>query len=208
MDKRRMTGDELRVQYAPTVRLGDIMGKIEQDLIQIKQVVCRYLINDKVLTDQNETDLTQLQIHEIQSLEIWSGSLNDLVPAIIQSWKEALPKLLDQVDVLSDRIRFDGIHNQLPCIQSLIESCLYLVESLVALRQALGDAVTAQYMDWHSAETKMQQLVTEAITALESKNANLLADILEFDFGHNLGQWMTFLDFAETQIAIQVDYAE
>lgn len=208
MDKRRMSGEDLRARYAPSVSIGDVMGDIEQDLRQSQQVVCRYLINDKILTDQNETDLTQLAINEIQSLEVWSGSLTHLVPAIIQSWKEAIPKLLIQVDELSERIRFDGIHNQLPSIQSLIESCLYLVDSLVALRQALGDAVTAQYMDWHAAETKMQQLVNEAVTALENKNANLLADVLEFDFGHNLGQWMTFLDFAETQIANQVDHSE
>jgi hypothetical protein len=205
MDKIRISGVDLRDFYQPAQKLSQVFQEIENELAAKNQIICRLIVNAHVLNEAEESfesEFGNMPLEMVESFEYWTDHAKQLAPNIIRSWKKLLPELIANCDDLAARIRFDGAHEQMPRVERLVENCQYLVESLVLLRQSLGDTALAQYTDWAVAQEQMEHLLHEALVAIEKKDFQLLADVLEFDFAHNLGQWIKFLDFAEKQLSI------
>lgn len=197
MDKYKITGDILREFYNAPKTLKEVFGDIEKDVQAEKQVVCRFIVNNYEFDEKAEKKFELMDLTEVETLEFWTDEIANLLPNIIQAWKLALPELMSHCDEIASEIRFNGFKGHYLAINRLIENCEFLVLSLISLKQTLGEEVIAQFMDWQETQDQMQHLVTEAYGAIEKKDFVLLADVLEFDLGHNLGQWLNFLNFAE-----------
>lgn len=203
MDKYKISGHDLRGFYDTEEELVTVFRDIEKDLNQENKVVCRFIVNEMELDEGDEVQAGFLKLKDIQTLEFWTDSLNNLVPDILDSWKEALPELIKACDELGNSLRFENYKSSAKTVRSLIENCEYLVHSLISLQQYFGEEAVNQFVPWIQNQEDMQRLVIECTQALEKKDYVLLADVLEFDMAHNLGQWMQFIDFAKTLVESQ-----
>lgn len=200
MDKYRITGPTLRDFYPETKILSEIFADIEKDVQSEKKVVCRFIVNDYELDEEAEKKFAEMSLSEIQTIEFWTDQVTHLIPDIVKNWKVALPELMTRCDEVATEIRYKGMDGHYLSIHRMVENCEFLVLSLVSMRQMIGEELIAEFMDWNAAQEQMQHLVKEAYEALEKKDFVLLADVLEFDLGHNLGQWLNFLNFVEKNL--------
>jgi hypothetical protein len=226
MDKIKISGSDLRDLYQPAEKLSQVCQEIQNDLASRNQVICRIIVNAHILSEfeenvtlkgeqsvelkgeqsvELESEQSDMRLEEIETFEYWTDHKNRLAPQIIHSWKKVLPDLIKSCDDLAARIRFDGFQGEMPRVERLIENCQYLVESLILLRQTLGDTALAQYTQWTVAQAQMERLVNEAVVALERRNSQQLADVLEFELSSNMGEWIKFLEFAEKQVSVSLE---
>ncbi|MBO9666594.1 MAG: hypothetical protein J7501_07245, partial [Bdellovibrio sp.] len=198
MERFKVTGEELRNFYQTETQLSRVFTDIENDLRTSNQVVCRYIINGLEIKESDEARFGEVSLDQIETLEYMTENGNDLVGEVLRAWIEALPELQDKTESLAQRMRSQGLSGLLKPIHDLVQNCEYLIDSVISLKELMGDRFLVQSpVDWIKAENQSKQTVLEALRALENKDFVLLADVLEYDLNNVLQMWSEHLQILE-----------
>lgn len=194
--------NDLLQAFGEDSHLGQIFSAVEDLLRSRGEVVCQFRVNGLNLTEENETKLAQVPIHEIELLEVESQLPSDLIGLILREWTLQLPSMIDQSDRLSKALREKGFEGQMRALVQLIDSCQMLVDSLISFDSLYSDHALLQGSAWKSAESFMAKSIGEALIAFQKKDLVLLADVLEYDIGQALVNWSELLVQFDKDIAL------
>jgi hypothetical protein len=201
MERFKVSGQDLRDFYNQTTHLSKVFKDIEQDLRSTNQVVCRYILNGMELEERDELKFAGVTLDQVESLEYLTENARDLASLVISGWIQALPELIKNTEGLSLRVRAQGFNGLLKPIHDLVKNCEFLVESIITLKEMLGDQfLGAAPIDWAIAEQSSKKAVLEALEALTKKDFVQLAEVLEYDLSHALQLWMDTLKVLEKSI--------
>jgi len=186
------TREEISTEFAGVTSLGEVLKKIEAQLFSKGHMVCRFKVNGLILTEADESRMASTDLSEVDILQVESRSQDEIVRGVIGNWIEELPALIKKSDRLGQDIKFSGIEGQLKSFTQLIDTCQFLVESLLSLENVIG--LDEKLLEaWQHNERLTTVTVGEALKAFEKKDFVMLAEIFEYDLGHMLQIWLEFL---------------
>ena len=193
MNRTTISRTELNKEFPVETTLGEIFSRIESSLQQKGEIVCRFLVNGLTLTEEDEKKFSLFQLGEVDFIEIESETPKALLSAVLANWVDTLPGMIVKSDKLSQEIRLKGIENNMRDFVDLVDSCQFLVESLISLRSLCREFPFVSGDQWKANELTTAKAVAEALNVFERKDFVLLADIMEYDLGHCLQSWLDAL---------------
>ncbi|GIL16787.1 MAG: hypothetical protein BroJett040_05380 [Oligoflexia bacterium] len=194
MNTTVMTQNELIEKYGTEPKtLGELFKLIEMDLQSSGEVICQFRVNGMRLSQEDEVRMSSFDRDQIDVLEIQSQKPTDLLFELLDNWSLELPKLIESTDQLAGGIRFEGMEGHLKSFVEMIDSCQFLVESLVSLEGVIKTDYV-QSKEWRENALLTSRAIGDALKAFEKKDFVLIAEILEYDLGHSLQIWKELLD--------------
>lgn len=174
--------------------LAELIRSIETDFQSRGEVICQIIINDLPLHESDEARLAMTHISEIHKVEVKSAKPSQLLIDILQNWESEFPKMIEMADQLSTDLRLKGTEGgQYTAFVQLIDSCQFLIESLVSMDAILETDQFLNRQVWIESEKLMTHAVGQALQAFEAQDFTLLADVLEYDLANALQSWSDLL---------------
>jgi hypothetical protein len=205
MERFKVSGDQLRNFYQENISLEKVFTDIERDLQATNQVVCRYIVNGIELDESEEKKFSSVTLEEVETLEYLTENSRDITAIVLRSWVEALPELIENTEILSKKLRVQGLNGSLKSICDLVENCEYLIDSTLTMKKALSDLFFGVHpLNWDQTELLSKRVVREAMQALEKKDHLLLAEVLEYDLNNVLQLWLDHMK--ELEIALHGEH--
>lgn len=178
-------------QFGEKATLSNFIDHLESDLEREGQVLCRVAVDGISLGEDDEARLSSIKLSTLGQIEIDIENSSDICSRVLRGWLETIPWLQEESGKLAEKLRFEGPEGQLKNFAELIESCSFLVQSLVSIRQQLGAAIDE--VEWKRAESELRKVVNEVLMNFEKLDFVLLADLLEYDFCTALTAWHKLL---------------
>ncbi len=202
MERFSVSGDDLRNFYNEDIALEKVFADIENDLRASNQVVCQYILNGLEIQEHEEEKFSKVHLHEVITLEYLAENSHDITKLVVKGWLEALPELIQKTEKLSLRVRTQGFQGALRDIHELVKNCEFLVESVLAIKETMGDQFFAAGLvhGWSKAELESKRTVLNTLKAFETKDFVLLAEVLEYDLNNVLQMWFDHLRILEKSI--------
>ena len=188
MIKTVMTRQDIEGSYSNLTDLGQLMSALEKEFTLRGHVICQFKLNGMNLTEADERRLAAIGVMEVESLEIDSESPQALMFGILDNWILELPKLIENAEALAKAIKFEGIEGKLKSFVELLDTCQFLMESLMSLERVVSDKQFG-LDSWLSAEKVTSEAIGQALAAFEKKDFVMLAEVLEYDLPHSLQVW-------------------
>lgn len=185
--------DQLKSSFGLHDKLESVFRKIEADLMQTGEVVCRFKVNGLDLSEADEKRFETYQLTEVELIEVESESKDLLLTEVIKSWISSLPQLISQTDQLALQFKEqknDGLFKQ---FVDLVDSCQFLIDSLISLRTIVNNYPPELHKQWQESQKLTVHAISEALEAFEKKDFIILSDILEYDLGNCLQNWLETL---------------
>jgi hypothetical protein len=192
--------DELVNQFGGDMELTALISHFESEFEKKGEVVCRVRINDLPLNEAEEIKFGTTPLKLIQSFEIETENPNQLLVDVIFRWQHELPNLITLTDQVSDRVRFDGLEKSYLQFSKLIDACHWFVSSLTSIRTLLTEKNMGDLEKWNEAEKKLWRAFDDLMSAFNSKNSNLIADIIEYELATTLHAWLTLFNIIQETI--------
>lgn len=186
--------NELVHQFGADTELTDLITHFEQEYEKKGEVICRVRINDLPLNEVEEKKFGNTPIKFIQSFELETENPNRLVYDVLVKWQSELPALIASADSIAQKMRFDGLEQSYTHFSQFIDSCHFLVSSLASIRTIVGEMSLLQTEEWTAAEKMLWRCFDDLMSAFNSKNDNLISDIIEYDLAESLQAWLNLLN--------------
>jgi hypothetical protein len=158
------------------------------------------MVNGLTLTEEDEKKFGEFMLSEVDLVEVESEKPDTLLIEVIANWVESLPPMIKKSDELSNTIRLQGIENHLSAFVNLVDSCQFLVQSLMSLRTLCQNIPLVAGEKWKANEQLTARAIAEVLATFEKKDFVLLADIMEYDLGHCLQSWLEALMELKTYV--------
>lgn len=169
--------------------LGRLLNLLEESFALRGEVVCQFTVNDLILSEEDEGRFALTPIDEVKTLEIQSESPATLLFGLLHNWIEELPTLIKSTDQLAQNIRFQGMEGRLKGFIDLVDSCQFLVESLINLESILRKE-SMSLEAWSKIKLLTARAIGDALHAFEKKDFLQLSEVLEYDLSHSLQEWL------------------
>lgn len=189
----RYSQDQLHHQYPNCQTLSELFRAVEKTAEHDGRVVCQFRINGVNFTEADEKKLEPLSMAEVNLVEVLVDTPENLLNSVINNWIEELPRMVIQSDGIATALREDGFNVQYTPIVRLIDSCQFLTESLQSIRSFPSVQQVLDEKVWEASSAQMQKSIGETLTAFEKKDANWVADVIEYDLANCLQQWQDVL---------------
>ncbi|MFN7729680.1 MAG: hypothetical protein ACK5P7_11035 [Bdellovibrio sp.] len=193
MKSTMITPAELEQTYFGCDSLKDLIQRLEAEFQKRGEVVCQFVINDLALHESDEVKLGATKMSDIQKVEVRSEKPSALLIDIVHNWELELPKMVTLSDNLAQSLRLKGIEGQYTPFVQLIDSCQFLIESLVSMDSIIDTDLFMDRAIWMQNEKLMTEAVGQALGAFEKKDFAILADVLEYDIANALQAWFDLL---------------
>lgn len=193
MNTTVLTKEALLKTFGEGVTLAVVFEKLHLEWQERGEVVCQFRINGMNLTEQDEYRLASATVSEIESFEVDSQRPDDLLLGVLQNWVTELPTLIQNADYLAQDIRFDGIQDKLNSFVELVDSCQFLIDSLMTLENIVQTQQWTSALEWNENTQLTGRAIGEALKAFEAKNYTVLSEVIEYDLGHCLQVWLNLL---------------
>lgn len=202
MERFSVSGDDLRNFYNSNIPLAKVFADIENDLRASNQVVCQYILNGLEIQEHEEEKFSKVPLNEVVTLEYLAENSHDITKIVVKGWLDALPELIQKTEQLAQRVRNQGFQGALRDIHELVKNCQFLVESVLAIKETMGDQFFAAGLvhGWRKAELESKRTVLNTLKAFENKDFVQLAEVLEYDLNNVLQMWFDHLKMLEKSI--------
>jgi hypothetical protein len=186
--------NELVHQFGAEMELVELINHFEHEFEKKGEVICRVRINDLPLNEAEEKKFGNTPLKYIQTFEVETEDPNQLVMDVLKKWKSDLPSLIASSDNISQKMRFKGLEASYIHFSQFVDACHLLVSSLASIRTLVGEKSLVQIEEWADAERKLWRGFDDLVTAFNTKNENLIADIIEYDLADALQTWLNLLN--------------
>lgn len=189
MNRTKLNLETILNDYPKAESLGDLLKLVEDQFAAQGEVVCQFIVNDLSLSELDEHRIAQAPLDEVKTLVIESESPATLLFGLLHNWIEELPTLIQCTDRLAKDIRFAGIEGKLKGFIDLVDSCQFLIESLMNLESILQKE-SMNLENWRKNKVLTARAIGDALHAFEKKDFVQLSEVLEYDLGHSLQEWL------------------
>lgn len=203
----RFTGVQIVEQFPELTDLSQVFKAFEKHFEKSGQVICQFRINGLQLSEAEEAKAKQVTMNEIENVEILVDTPANLLEAVIINWIDELPNMIEKTDAVAAKFREEGFQIQYTPFVRLVDSCQFLIDSLLSIQSLRGQDKTVGSVEWRRLEAATVKAIGESLGAFEKKDANWLADVLEYDLANSLQNWYEllkkidgkFTDFEQSQ---------
>ena len=187
------TAEQIKQIGFDCTNLKDLVKVFEEQFQDQGEVICQFIINGMALQEDDEARLSQTQIEEIQKLEIKSEKPTALLFEVLKNWQSEIPRIIEQVDGLAQTLRLKGPDGHYTAFVDLIDSCQFLIESLVSMDAVIDIGLFLDRMTWALNEKEMARAMGQALDSFQKKDYAMLGDVLEYDLANSLQSWFDLL---------------
>lgn len=184
-----MSASEVKSQFPDVGTYEQLFRALEEKYSLVGEVICSFNVNGHALTEAMEGRVGTGSIDEIQTIEIQTDVVSNLIVEVMQSWLPVIPEMTERIDQLSQKIKAEGITGNLQSLVKSIDDCQLLIDSVISIGSVLGQHPIVRSEAWRNAESKTAAAVGEALQSFQKKDFVTLADVLEYDLAHSLNQW-------------------
>ena len=131
----------MRVGERRTVREARSEGRAREEVR--KGGVTVRIMTGKKISESEEIQMANWVLSKVNSLEYISEDVGSLVEDVVQTWIRAIPEFVQQVEELSQQLRFESSKSSMNSIVDMIENCESLVDSLIPIRSLMGTSIAA-----------------------------------------------------------------
>jgi hypothetical protein len=193
MNKSNYSGEEVRDKFPSAKNLKELIVLLEDEFHLKGEVVCQLWINGTSLGEEDEIKLGSTLTGEINSLQVETQKPGELLKNLLNNWLTELPVLIGSVDALAQAVKFEGMDGQYKDFVDLIESCQFLIDSLLSLQKVIQ--VSSELAPiWIKNSQDTAQAIHDCLAAFEKKDFVLLAELMEYDLGNSLQEWKDILE--------------
>lgn len=193
MITQRYSAADIQKMFPDLKQVSEVFEAFERHALQDGMVVCQFRVNGLGFSEQDEKKAKNMFAHEIEHVEILVDTPDNLLHSVIKNWVEDLPRLIGKADEVAEGLRDGGLQSQYTPLVRLIDHCQFLTDSLVSIRGFAKVADTVSTPRWEETEKAMARSVLESLEAFEKKDANWLADVIEYDLAQCLQTWLELL---------------
>lgn len=189
----RYTGIQIIDQFPGVTDLSQVFQAFEKKFEQEGQVICQFRINGLQLTEADEIKAKFVSMNEVENVEILVDTPANLLEAVIVNWIDEIPSMIAKTDEVADRFRKEGFQIQYTPFVRIVDSCQFLIDSLLSIQSLKGQSGVVGSAEWRKLEASTVKAIGESLAAFEKKDANWLADVLEYDLANALQNWHELL---------------
>lgn len=200
-----LTRAQISKKHFDCANLSDLMKAVEDDMQTRGEVVCQYVLNGMHLEESDERRLSSTPVSDIDILEIRSEKPTALLFDILQNWEIEIPRVIGKTDELATQLRIKGPEGRYTGFVNLIDSCQFLIESLVSMDSVVDVGQFLSREEWTRCEYQMGEAIGQALLAFEKKDYPLLGDVLEYDLANSLQSWFDLLKSLRTSLQEEND---
>ena len=188
MQMYNLTSKDIEGFFGAQDRMSDLFTWLEGEFASQGQLVCRFVINGKKLTEKEELDWAVRPLTEMQTVQILVQGEFDLIRDVLQLWIDALPEIEIFVEEVILDIPPQDQRELIRTISELTEQQDSFVESLMSLKAALG-RIQVNLSAWGPLEQSLHQYISQCIQSLEAKNYLQLLRTVEYDGCEVFRKW-------------------
>jgi hypothetical protein len=185
----RYTAEQIRNQFGESETRQELFQKIEKSFVAEGQVVCQFRINGVQITEQDEASASNCRLEAIEMVEILVDQPHSLLTAVVTDWLNELPKMVEKADSLSVNLRNKGFQIHFTPFVALIDHCQFFVDTLLSLTGLIDLSAMDLEKSWRERENATVKAIGESLKAFEKRDANWLADVIEYDLAQCLQEW-------------------
>lgn len=189
----RYTGQQIQDLFPQMTDLSQVFQAFENQFQSGGQVICQFRINGMQLSEAEEVKAKSIAPGEIENVEILVDTPANLLEAVIVNWIDELPAMIEKTDGVAETFRRDGFQIQYTPFVRLVDSCQFLIDSLLSIQSLRGNDKVVGSAEWRRLEAATIKAIGESLAAFEKKDANWLADVLEYDLANSLQCWYELL---------------
>ncbi|MCB0421958.1 MAG: hypothetical protein KDD61_13255 [Bdellovibrionales bacterium] len=195
MQTKKWSSDALRKDFSGCIDLGEVIKRLEADLLIEGEVICGIRVNGMFLTQEDELKFSDSLMADISELEISSQRPEDLVSNSIASVVEWIPKVRDYSIEVADIFRGEQQLEAQKSFRDIMDGCRWLTDALSLLKGPLLKRTDRLDFDqkWSSLEKSLIQIVAEISDAYENQDFIHLADLLEYELSNAMEAWQDLL---------------
>ena len=187
------TNEQIRDIAFDCTDLKDLVKTFEAQFQNQGEVICQFVINGMALEEDDEARLSQTRVEEIKKLEIRSEKPTALLFEVLKNWQTEIPRIIEQTDELAQTLRQKGPEGHYTAFVNLIDSCQFLIESLVSMDAVVDVGLFLDRMTWAQNEKEMARAMGQALDSFQKKDFAQLGDVLEYDLANSLQSWFDLL---------------
>lgn len=189
----RYTGVQIVDQFPGLTDLSQVFAAFEKKFEEEGQVICQFRINGLQFNEADEMKAKFVSMTEIENVEILVDTPANLLEAVIMNWIEELPGMIEKTDAIAESFRKEGFQIQYTPFVRIVDSCQFLIDSLLSIQSLRGQDKIVGSAEWRKLEASTVKAIGESLGAFEKKDANWLADVLEYDLANSLQNWYELL---------------
>lgn len=206
----RYTGVQIIDQFPNLTDLSQVFDAFEKKFEKEGQVICQFRINGLQLTEADEMKAKFVSMSEVENVEILVDTPANLLEAVIVNWIDEIPSMIKKTDEIAARFRQEGFQTQYTPFVKVVDACQFLIDSLLSIQSLKGTGAVVGSAEWRKLEAGTVKAIGESLAAFEKKDANWLADVLEYDLANALQNWYELLKkidgkFSEPQLQSEPD---
>lgn len=192
MNRTTLEAHELKANFPEATNLGQLFQSLENEFRKKGQVICQFWINGLQLSESDESRLATTELTKVDKIDVDSQEPVALLFGLLDNWIKELPTLIQASDTLMNEIKFNGIDGQYKAFVELIESCQFLIDSLIALERII-EIEDKFATEWTSVAVANANAIRDALSAFEKQDFVQLSELLEYDLGNALQGWLDLL---------------
>lgn len=191
----RIGAEQLATEYGACENLGQVVSAIEQSVKSQGRVVCAITVNGLRLSEADEARLALTALHDLQMVELETEEPINLVESTLTS-QIHLAGELERVALLNaEAFRRLDLQPAQTMLVNLLDGCRWFTDGLVAIKAAPPELFSRplDQNQWHLSEVEFRRVIGEILAAVDRRDFNLIADLLEYDLGNSLERWRALL---------------
>lgn len=195
MESVKLNKKDLRERYGSEIKLGELVDHLGREAQRDKKVIGRVVLDGVKLTERDEASLSEKNLTDIESLELFYLPQLSLVEKTVETAREYIERTHEHSLLISEKLR-QGMTPELGLsFVELINDLKLVTEALSVLKPSLLDDHEdgTKIGKWQEVENKTSEAVKEMILAFEAQDYIMVSDVLEYELLGCLEDWAILL---------------
>lgn len=199
MESKQWSNEDILSEFESCNNLSEVIDSLEKEYWTKGRVVCEIRVNGVFLTEEDESRLGQENISAIERLEIKSRLPKELMMDAVQSYRELIPEIKNNVLDAAECYREMDVKRAQESFSSVLDACRWLTDALFLLKKNVRNWLRTDLdgEGWKTCEARYIEVIKEIMVAFEAKDYVLLSDLLEYELANSLDEWLIQLSSAD-----------
>ena len=137
MQRLHWSKSDIERDFSSCNNFDDLIKSVENLCARKGEVLCEVHVNGMYISETDEAKFSESDVSEIESLEVTSQGVKELISASILSVIEMLPQLKGFSIDCAESLRMEMAAESFKDLAALMDGCLWLSQSLDLLKKNL-----------------------------------------------------------------------
>lgn len=202
MKSQKWCRESIQNDFPGQQTLQEILAKLNSTLWTDEHLISEIYLNGEMLDEESEIKNGSMPKDRITSLEIVAKTLPELITNSVETHIKVIPLIKTAAIECSESFRNQHLNLGQKSLTDVLESCHYMTEALSLLKSSIKqwDGFVEFGPEWGVTESQYSQAVNQLVSAYQSHDPLLLADVLEYELTNSLDGWVRVFEKIQKQI--------